>query len=264
MNTIEYLGQQIHFTDFGNGKTITMLHGFMESIEIWGDFATTLSNNHRVICIDLPGHGKSGSWDEIHTMDFMAEVVHVVLSHLGITKTCMIGHSLGGYVTLSFAQHFPDFLSGYSLFHSTPFPDTEERKINRERQIEFVKQGKKDLVYNVLIPNTYAEYNLTKFAKEIEFGKDIAKRMTDQGIFAALGGMKIRPDRSFVIEELPIPFLFILGLGDKIISSDILQKLPMNEEYSSTLILENSGHMGFIEEHEKSLSAIDKFVSSLE
>ena len=119
----------------GSGIPVVFLHGYLESSEIWLPFANELLDTGRIILIDLPGHGQTGVMDEIHTMDFMADVVKFVLDTLDLKKCVMIGHSMGGYVTLSFAEKYIERIFAFILFHSHPFADTEETRTNRKTGI---------------------------------------------------------------------------------------------------------------------------------
>ena len=112
-----YRNHNIHYTDKGNGKTIVLLHGYLESSEVWNGFEEKLASKFRIISVDLPGHGLSDVYGETHAMEFMATVIKELLNSLSIEKVFLTGHSLGGYVTLAFLELFPDHLSGYCLFH---------------------------------------------------------------------------------------------------------------------------------------------------
>ena len=74
---------------------------------MWKPLLPQLSKNNTIITIDFPGHGKSGVISEIHSMELMAEVVDQLLQHLQISSATFIGHSMGGYVTLAYAEIYP-------------------------------------------------------------------------------------------------------------------------------------------------------------
>ena len=260
-NIIEYKGVFVNYEDEGSGKIIVLLHGYMESIETWGEFATELSKFFRVIRIDLPGHGKTGSFSDTHEMEFMAEVVHYLLLSICDEKYFMIGHSMGGYVTLAYVEKYWSNLSGISLFHSTPFADSKEKRIARERTIEMVKAGKKELLFKEHVPKTFSKENLKYLKNEITRGTYIARLTTEQGIIAALNGMKNRKDMQNVLQNTMVPVLYIQGMKDNFIAFDTVDKILFPKNYQ-TLILENSGHMGFVEEREKSIKAIMNFINN--
>ena len=260
-NSFHYKGKEIVYTMSGKGKVVVLLHGYLESKKVWSSFAQKLSENFTVICVDLPGHGSSGTYGDIHTMDFMASVVKALIDSLDIRKVFMTGHSLGGYVTLAFLEMFSEALSGYCLFHSQPFPDQQAAIEKRKREIELVKAGKKNLMYPENVEKMFASSNLEKFRAALQRSKEIASEIPPEGIIAMLNGMMARPSRLSNLEEGRVPMLWILGADDKYISADIVEKmnLPSNAE---VVFLKDSGHLGFIEEEEESLNALTDFMEN--
>jgi pimeloyl-ACP methyl ester carboxylesterase len=232
----------------GEGIPLVLLHGYLESLHIWDNFAALMQNHFRVIRIDLPGHGESGTVAGVHTMEIMAESVIAVLDALSIDTFYLAGHSMGGYVTLAVAESNIKRLRGFCLFHSTPYPDTEEKKANRDREMELVRQGKKDLIINVNIPKGFANDNLEKFRVEVEKAKSIAFETPEEGIIAALEGMKHRRDRTSVMNESTVPMLWILGEKDNYINFQAAKERIILNKMGRLVLLTNSGHMGFIEE----------------
>jgi pimeloyl-ACP methyl ester carboxylesterase len=231
-----YKGGSINYCDTGKGRVILLIHGYLESLEVWNGFADSLSSGFRLISIDLPGHGQSDVYGEIHTMEFMATAVKELLISLNIDKAFLIGHSLGGYVTLAFLELFPEYLSGYCLFHSQPFSDTPEALGKRRREIEIVKAGKKNMMYPDNVIKMFATSNLEKFSGALQRSKDIASKIPGEGIIAILKGMMIRPSRLWVVEAGRVPCLWILGLMDNYIPCDAIQakvKLPSMQHLSS-------------------------------
>ncbi len=259
-NTIDYRNTTIRFKDEGKGTVIVLLHGYLESLEIWSEFSAKLAEFCRVISIDLPGHGKSGVIGKVHTMELLAQTVKSVMDHLHTHNYFLVGHSLGGYVTLAFLELFPECLSGLSLFHSHPFADSDEAMQNRNREIKLVENGKKDLIYKVNIPKAFATDNLKKFREQVDNAKEIARDISGEGIVAVLNGMINRPDRSDILANTSLPFLWILGKKDNYIPyKDIVKKVEL-PKYGKLITLENSGHMGFMEEKKKSLETILGFL----
>jgi pimeloyl-ACP methyl ester carboxylesterase len=256
-----YKGGRIHYSDSGSGNPIVLLHGYLESSEIWNGFAEKLSKSCRVISIDLPGCGSSDVYGDNHSMEFMATSVRDLLDSMKLRKIFLTGHSLGGYVTLAFLELFPGYLSGYCLFHSQPFQDTPEALEKRRREIEIVKMGKKNLMYPENVTKMFATANLEKFSGALQRSKDIASRIPGEGIIAVLNGMMIRPSRLSFMEEGRVPCLWILGSMDNYIPCELIQskvKLPVN---AKVVVLLNSGHLGFVEEEELSVKIVSEFVN---
>lgn len=254
---------KIHYTDSGKGSVIVLVHGYLESAAIWKHFEDKLTPGFRVISIDLPGHGLSDGCSEIHTMEFMASAIKQLLDSAGIRKIFLIGHSMGGYVTLAFLELFPEYLAGYCLFHSHPLADSPETIEKRINDISVVVAGKKNLLIPFNISRMYAGSNHEKFDSAIRRSVEIASKIPAGGITAALSGMMARPSRTAVVEKGRVPFLWILGALDNYINCEIIQqkvKLPVN---AKVVILKNSGHMGFIEEEDKSEEIVTQFARGI-
>jgi pimeloyl-ACP methyl ester carboxylesterase len=256
-------GHKIRYNDSGEGIPIVLLHGYLESSEVWNGFEEKLASEFRVISIDLPGHGKSEVIGASQTMELMASVVKDLILNLGLQKVFLTGHSLGGYVTLAFLELFPEHLIGYCLFHSQPFPDSQEAIEKRMREISIVNAGKKDLMYPDNVTRMFATSNLEKFSDALQRSKNIAAGIPGEGIIAVLNGMMQRPSRLAILEEGRVPFLWILGSMDSYIPFDAIQKKVKLPENAIVVVLQKSGHLGFIEEEELSLKIIIDFLNML-
>ncbi|MEI7725797.1 MAG: alpha/beta hydrolase [Bacteroidota bacterium] len=258
MTSIKIQKKNINYTDEGTGKVVILLHGFTESLKIWSGFSTQLSKKYRVIAIDLPGHGKSDSIDKIHTMEMMADVVFTVIKRLKAGKCLMVGHSMGGYVTLAFAQKYPELLRGFCLFHSQCFADNAAEQENRNRTIAIVNQDKFSYVAQ-FIPSLFPVEVHKKFSKLIERLIQRASKMEKEGVVAALEGMKIRKDQTELLKKTQLPVLFILGLKDSRVPAARIWEMISLPAVSETLLLRECGHMGYIEAPEVTLNALLSF-----
>lgn len=259
---VPFRDKNIFFNDIGQGNPIVLLHGYLESKEIWGDFAESFAKYNRVIAIDLPGHGETGFIDNIHSMEMMAESVKNVLDFLLIHKAAIIGHSMGGYVALAIVDLFPYYVAGFSLFHSSPFADTPDKREMRQREIEVIKAGKKNQLISAHFPKIFADTHIEKYAEIIEKAKTEAYNISDYAMMATLEGMKIRKDRSSVLKHTNKPFLIILGAKDNFIPVEIIEKIELPPIHH-ILFLNNAGHCGFIEDKDKSVAEVWSFVEQL-
>jgi pimeloyl-ACP methyl ester carboxylesterase len=261
IRTFSYGNTEIRFSDSGSGSCVVLLHGYLESLEIWDGIAEELDEDFRVICPDLPGHGKSGIMGEVHTMEKLSESVIAVLDHCRIDKCFLIGHSMGGYTGLAILENYPDRLNGLCLFHSHPFPDTKQTMNNRCREIVLVNQGKKELISRINIPKAFAGGNLDYLSTEVERATQIALSTPDEGIIACLNGMMQRPSRENVLSQTTLPVLLIAGKHDNYIDfENVVRRIKLPAKGRLT-VFENSGHIGFIEERDKALSSIRDFVN---
>ncbi len=241
---IEYKDTPVFYSTAGSGNPIVFLHGFLETSRIWKPFLDELSLKRQVICIDLPGHGQTGNFGEVHTMELMAEVVHAALDHLNISKATMVGHPMGGYVSLAFAEKYPEIISGLVLINSTPEADSEDRKIVRDRAAELVKRNKNAYV-KMAITNLVAPGNEIRFKKEIEELMKEAFKLSKGGVIASLMGMKIRTEKIELLKKLTSYKIMISGKDDPI--------LPLNPAKNVAILSKcpfinvEGGHLSYIE-----------------
>jgi pimeloyl-ACP methyl ester carboxylesterase len=254
---------RIRYSDEGKGRAIVLLHGFPENLQIWEEFSAELSKHFRVIAIDLPGFGESESIGYVHSMELMAQCAHEVMHHLNLRRYILVGHSMGGYAGLAFAELHPDNLRGLVLFHSSSYKDSDEKKIDRERSIETIKKRRKTYL-KVFTANLFATPNPQKGAKGkngLKKLREIVANTSARALVAATEGMKNRKDREIILQFAQYPVLFIYGKKDKILNLETM--LPQTETPADkeVLILENAGHVGFYEAKEETLNAIIKFAN---
>ncbi|MFD2517181.1 alpha/beta fold hydrolase [Salinimicrobium flavum] len=221
---IKFQTKEIHYTSEGTGETLVLLHGFLESKEIWTEFIPEFSKYGRVITIDLPGHGVSEVIDEIHSMELMAESVKTVLDHLKIEKSNFIGHSMGGYVTLAFMERYPEMSGEIMLLNSTPQEDDEEKKTIRERSVALAEKNKKAYV-SMAISNLLPPENQKKYQKEVNVLKERAYNFSVKGITAALKGMKIRTNKFETLKNYKGVKAIVAGELDPIMNYHDIKKL---------------------------------------
>ncbi len=235
---------KISYTDAGKGTAVVLLHGFLENSTMWNYLAPVLSQKNRVVCIDLLGHGQTDCLGYVHTMEDMSDAVHQVLSELKIRKAIFVGHSMGGYVALAFAELYPEFMKGLVLLNSTSRADSDERIANRTRAIKAVKQNYVAAV-RMSIANLFSEENREKLIEQIEWVREEALQTPLQGIIAAQEGMKLRKDREVLLHFAPYPIMLILGKKDPVLNYE--ENLEQIEGTNVQLVTFNDGHMSHLE-----------------
>ena len=239
-----YKNTKIAYTDAGKGTAVVLLHGFLENSTMWNYLAPIIKKKNRVICIDLLGHGQTECLGYVHAMEDMADVVHHVLAELKIRKAIFVGHSMGGYVALAFAELYPEFMKGLVLLNSTSRADSDERIANRTRAIKAVKQNYVTAV-RMSIANLFSEENREKLLEQIEWVREEALQTPLQGIIAAQEGMKLRKDREVLLHFAPYPIMLILGKKDPVLNYE--ENLEQIEGTNVKLVTFNDGHMSHLE-----------------
>jgi pimeloyl-ACP methyl ester carboxylesterase len=260
MHQILYKNTKISYSDTGKGTAVVLLHGLLGNQTIWQDLTPELSKKYRVITLDLLGHGESGCFGYVHSMEENAEVVRAVLSKLRIRKAIFVGHSMGGYVALAFAELYPEKVRALVLQNSTSKADSEERKANRDRAIKAVKKEYTTFV-RLSIANLFREENREKMTDKIEKVKIEALKTPLQGIVASLEGIKIRKDREALLSTANFPIMLILGKKDSVLNYE--DNLKQIENTDVKLVSFPDGHMSHIENKDALTKVVLDFVKNV-
>lgn len=244
--TFTYKNEEISYSCQGKGALVVLLHGFLENKSIWNQTTRFLSKNFMVVAIDLPGHGDTPCLGYVHSMELMADVVNELLKHLNKRKCHLIGHSMGGYVALAFAEKFADKMYSLSLVCSNARADSKEKKLDRTKAIQLVKT-KKNLFVEAAIPPLF-NTEQKNHKRAINKIKKMAHDTSIQGTIAALSGMRDRYEREIVLKFAPYPVLIIAGEKDAIIPVQWLKEQSELPENCVLEIMEDIGHMPFLED----------------
>ena len=270
MATIQFKNKKLFYRTEGKGKPVMLLHGFGENGNVWNEQIDTLKENNFLIVPDLPGSGNSEMLDgEVLIKDY-AEVIKALADDIilrneenGTRQFSLIGHSMGGYITVAFAEKYPDLLSSFGFFHSSAFADSSEKKETRKKGIEFISKHGTEAFIKTLALNLFCNKSKNEkpelLSKLIELGKSISS----EALIQYYQAMMARPDRTLVLKTFEKPILLIAGKSDSVISiEDSLEQFKM-PSISSVHILKNSGHMGMWEETALSNSILKDFLKNL-
>lgn len=254
-------GKRFFYRETGEGPAVVLVHGFGEDGTVWSQQYDALPQ-YRVLIPDLPGSGRSGEVADM-SIKGLSATLHAWLLKLGVERCTMIGHSMGGYITLAFAEQYPQALNAFGLFHSTAYGDTEEKKATRRKGIEFIKKNGAFEFLKTSIPTLYSDVTKKHQPKLIEQQIEASHDFSATALVRYYEAMMARPDRVHVLKASALPVLFLLGREDAAIPlKDGLEQCYLPDQ-SFTSILENSGHMGMREEVEKSNKQLLEFLAQL-
>lgn len=259
---LNYRKHLIYYRMIGSGKPVVFIHGFGEDGNVWKRQVEFLKEKFLLIVPDLPGSGKSDMIDDM-SVDGMAEAVKEILIQEKISSCTMIGHSMGGYITLAFAEKYATLLNGFGLFHSTAYPDSEEKKAIRRKAIKFIKQHGAFEFLKTTSPNLFSPDSINKMKKDIDAFINSLDQFTPDALIAYYEAMIQRPDRSTLLEKSSAPVLFVIGQYDTAIPKDDLLKQSHLPGKAFIHILSGSGHMGMMEETGKSNAILENFLNSI-
>lgn len=251
----------INFVSIGQGKPLIFIHGFCESKEMWITFSEELAKTHTVYCIDLPGFGESPLQQDSITLEEVAVMLHDWMEENRIYHPTVIGHSLGGYVTLALAELMGNELTAMGLFHSTAFPDDLEKKKTRNKTITFIKKHGVDKFIDSFVPPLFSEQHRIIHKSKIEELTALGKKSSKKGVLAYLAAMRDRRDRIEVWKNFKGKKLMIAGVLDGAVKIEgSRMHKPHTDEYFE---LQEVGHMGMFEAEKETLKILKDFLKKL-
>ena len=267
MPYILFQNKKIFYRIEGKGKPVVLLHGFGEDSNVWNEQIKALKENYCVITPDIPGSGQSEILDGNCTLNDYAEVVKAI-THEVVFKNekesfgqfCLIGHSMGGYISLAFAEKYPKLLNSFGLFHSSAYADDEAKIATRKKGIDFIKKNGAEAFLKTSIPNLFSEQTQKEHPELIAKLFDIANNITSAALIQYYEAMILRPDRISVLQSFPRPILFIIGKHDSAVPLEASLQQCYIPSISSVHILQHSGHVGMWEEEKLSTSYLEKFL----
>jgi pimeloyl-ACP methyl ester carboxylesterase len=206
----------------------------------------------------LPGSGQSPLIDDI-SMESLANSIKAKLDADGIPQCIMIGHSMGGYVTLAFAELYPGMLNAMGLFHSTSYADSEEKKAARRKGIEFIRKNGAAPFIRQSIPNLFTERSRKEHPEWVDNLTQRYASFNPQSLVAYQEAMIRRPDRSHVLNNFRGPVLFIIGEQDSAVPLTASLQQSHMPAIAYIHILENASHMGMMEDSVRANHILENF-----
>ncbi len=249
------------YKNYGKGTKVVLLHGFCENSTCFNEQVFLLQDHVEVTTINLPGVEDSPLIKGL-TMEKIADAVKATFEKAGIEKCILIGHSMGGYATLAFAKKYSEFLSGIGLIHSTAAADTPERQTKRDQAIRFIEENGASAYTSNFVPPLFSEHNQTLPVVQQLVAE--ADKLSAESLTESLLSMKMRPESISFLERTPLPVLFVVGKNDTLIPEKAMMEQASLCKASSVVYLEQSAHMGMIEEAAKCAAGIKEFAAYVE
>ncbi len=264
MKQFLFRNKKIFYQVGGSGMPVMLVHGFAEDHDVWKYQFKKLAERFFVIAPDLPGSGKSEALEAGVSLDDYADALKgIAEKEIGHGNSfAMIGHSMGGYITLAFADRYPDKLNMFGLFSSTAYPDDDAKKEARKKGIGFIKNNGVGLFIETTTPNLFCDKTKNKRPQLTRKLITKYKEFFAGSLIQYYNAMMKRPDRIHVLHSFTKPVLFIIGKGDQLIPLNTALQQTFMPSVSFVTILQNAGHMGMWEEKKKSLLALEEFLLS--
>jgi len=259
--TLTQNGRTLFYREEGSGLPVLLLHGFAEDGQIWNELVPGLSLHCRLLIPDLPGSGQSTLLPGEPSIDALADAIKTFIDQLGLDGCVLIGHSMGGYVSLAFAEKYPQQLKAFGLFHSTATADSEEKRTARRKSIDFIRQHGAAPFIRQSTPNLFAAATREQRPALVEETIRRYSAFDPESLVYYYEAMIRRPDRIGVLRQFAGPVLFIMGAADTVVPYEQALKQCHEPMISVIHTLDHSGHMGMLEEPEQGGQAIGSFLN---
>jgi pimeloyl-ACP methyl ester carboxylesterase len=251
----------LYYRDEGQGSPVVLIHGFSEDGGIWDQLTGPLKNSCRLLIPDLPGSGRSSLLPGTPSIEALAEVIRLLLDREKIGKCILIGHSMGGYITLAFAEKYPERVRAFGLFHSTAYADSEEKKATRRRCIDFIHKNGAEAFIRQSTASLFSASTRTERPELIDEMISRYAGFSPDALSWYQEAMISRPDRIAVLQSFPGPVLFIIGAQDQAVPPEHSLQQCHIPRLSFVNVFELTGHEGMLEEIDRSNSSLHSFLN---
>jgi pimeloyl-ACP methyl ester carboxylesterase len=261
--TIRYQDLPLVYEARGSGLPVLLVHGFTEDRSIWNPLISGMEGKYRWLIPDLPGSGDSPFNKNLHTLADLAEALQAILQEEGIRQAVLIGHSMGGYISLAFAEKYPGLLKGLGLFHSTAYADREEKKEARKKSMAFIRNHGSALYVEQSLPGLFSERFKKQHPEKIREQIERHANFDPASLVQYLEMMMNRKDNTRILKDMEIPALFIMGEEDPAAPlKDVLEQCHL-PRISYIHILAETAHMGMLENTNLCNSFVDRYLDGI-
>lgn len=257
----KYKGHHLAYESTGSGPAVVLLHGFGETASVWARQTAYLEKDYHVLLPQLPGTEDSDLIADM-SLEGIADSIHFLLQQENIDACFLIGHSMGGYIALAFAEKYADRLLGLGLFHSSAYADSADKIGTRQKGIAFMQQHGGYEFLKTSVPSLYSAATKAQNQALIESHLSTVKNMPATTLIAYYESMIARPDRTRVLQTARFPVLFVMGKEDTAVPLEQGLEQCSLPNMCYIHILDQSGHMGMREEPEKSNDLLGAFLST--
>lgn len=243
---------QLAYQDTGKGVPLVLVHGFPLNQTIWDPILPFLDKRLRVIAPDLRGFGHSEATQGTYSMRLLANDIAGLMDALGVEKAMVVGHSMGGYVSLAFAEAFPQRLLGLGLVSSQAGADTPERRVSRYALAEHVAREGPKPVADAFAPKLTNDPELQASLYELIMAINPA------AIIGSLKGMAERVDMVPYLPEIDVPAVVVHGVQDGLIPVEKARQVVDGIPRAVLTEIQGAAHMPMMEKPEETARALNQ------
>lgn len=257
-------GVALTFDDSGTGKPLVLLHAFPLAGAMWTPQVEALRDEYRVIVPDLRGFGGSDGFPGSGSIARLADDVAALLDALGVREPVALGGlSMGGYVALAFARHYPERLRALILADTRSEPDSAEARASRDQTIAVARAQGVAGVIEGLLPKLVSDATRLHRPQVVDEVRALASRQSTAGVVAALEALRDRPDAGPWLSSIKVPTLVLVGSADVLTPPDLARSLAQGIRGARLMTLDGAGHLSNLEAPAEFSAAVRLFLRGL-
>ena len=243
-------------------NALVLIHGFPLTSEMWRPQVDALaSQSLRVVAPDLPGCG--GTPGAVSSVDDAADAIAAFITEIGARRVVLGGFSMGGYIAFAFARKHAAMLRGLILVDTKAESDTDEARQGRYAMAERVRAEGTSVVIDAMIPRLLSDATRSDRHEVVQQVRDIASRVTVDGVTGALHAMAERPSSVEDLPRISVPALIIVGEHDVITPPSDAEAMASAIPESKLVLIREAGHLTPLEQPDEVNRAIRSWLGSL-
>jgi pimeloyl-ACP methyl ester carboxylesterase len=222
-------------------KTLVLLHGHGMNETLWDELVPLLGDQFTLVRPNV------SMLTNCHTVEAYADELYRLLTASQITQFTLIGHSMGGYISLAFAEKFPDMLEGFGLFHSSALADDEAKRQQRTQLVQLLRTHGTEAFIRRTLPNLFGSRFKELSPEKVQDYVQQYSKLPSEALAVGMEAMRDRPDRTHVLRKLSFPVLFIMGMDDQVVPFDKAMDQAAYPARAYPFVLAEAGHLGMVE-----------------
>lgn len=247
--------------DKGEGIPLVLLHAFPLDHHVWKEPRALLAEDYRVILLDFRGFGRSTSTPPPYTMDLLAEDVHALLDELGISRAVIGGISMGGYVALTFTNHYPEAVLGLALVDTRATADTDEAREGRTRMAETARLKGPAVVVEEMLPKFFSPATAENRPDLISRVRELGAQASVDGLAGALAAMRDREDSRPLLPRITVPTLVLVGEEDTLTPVADAEAMAAEIPEAMLRVVPGAGHLSPFEQPQAATEALRELMA---
>ncbi len=240
-------GIEMNYDLSGKGKTLVLIHGFTDNLNMWYNQVPEFSKHFQVLTYDVRGFGQTEKTPGPFSMDMFADDLYELLKALGLSSACVLGYSMGGRIALEFCMKYPGKTTGLVMANSVVgAPSSPEREQRTKMMIEMIQSGNNEVIAEIMTVNSFSPGFKEKDPAVFNQYKAIKLQNDPSGYLPVMMAMGAAAQVPVDLDLIQCPVLMLAGTADNFMPLSVAEE--MHKKLKEALLKTfSTGHIAAIE-----------------